>query len=164
MTSGGSNIRVSDQDREAAAEEIRHHYAAGRLDSEELDARLNAAYAARTEADLAALKADLPALSAVAPAPASELEIHRAELWRRLLQRTGGTLGFFGFSTVVWLMTGANSSFWPKWILPLALIPLVRGTWQLYGPAPNHAQLEADLDRHERRDARRDARERRQLP
>jgi hypothetical protein len=55
-------LRASDEQRERAAAEIRDHFAAGRLDDEELAERRAAAYRARTQGELHALRADLPAL------------------------------------------------------------------------------------------------------
>jgi class 3 adenylate cyclase len=55
------DLRVSDADRERVADLLRGHYGAGRLSDDELDERIEAAYAARTGSDLAALTADLPA-------------------------------------------------------------------------------------------------------
>ena len=57
-------LRVSDEQRERAAQEIREHFAAGRLTDEELSDRVQAAYAARTQGDLNAVLADLPKLPA----------------------------------------------------------------------------------------------------
>ncbi len=56
----GSGIRIGDAERNAVAECLREHYAAGRLDMEEFQERLDAAFAAKTEQDLAKLTADLP--------------------------------------------------------------------------------------------------------
>jgi Domain of unknown function (DUF1707) len=53
-------LRVSDAEREATATELREHYAAGRLTLEELNERLDKAFAAKTRADLNALMTDLP--------------------------------------------------------------------------------------------------------
>jgi hypothetical protein len=53
-------MRVSDAEREAAAAELREHFASGRLDQEELNERLSAVFAARTRGDLNALFTDLP--------------------------------------------------------------------------------------------------------
>jgi hypothetical protein len=53
-------MRVSDAEREAAATELREHFASGRLDTDELDQRLTAVFAARTRGDLNALFTDLP--------------------------------------------------------------------------------------------------------
>jgi hypothetical protein len=56
----GYEMRVSDAEREAAAAELREHFASGRLNQDELDERLAAAFAAKTRGDLNALFADLP--------------------------------------------------------------------------------------------------------
>ena len=56
----GYEIRVSDAEREAAAAELREHFASGRLTQDELDERLTAVFAAKTRADLNALFTDLP--------------------------------------------------------------------------------------------------------
>jgi hypothetical protein len=53
-------MRVGHDDREAAAAELREHYATGRLTLEELNERLDKAFAARTRGDLDALMTDLP--------------------------------------------------------------------------------------------------------
>jgi hypothetical protein len=53
-------MRVSDAEREAAAAELREHFASGRLDQEELEMRLSAVFAARTRGDLNAIFTDLP--------------------------------------------------------------------------------------------------------
>jgi hypothetical protein len=53
-------LRVGDAERDRAVEALREHFAAGRLDADELDERLDAALTARTRADLARLFTDLP--------------------------------------------------------------------------------------------------------
>jgi hypothetical protein len=53
-------LRASDADRERVADELRRHHLDGRLDTDELQERLGACYAARTEGELDALLADLP--------------------------------------------------------------------------------------------------------
>ena len=45
-------MRVSDAEREAAAAELREHFASGRLDQEELNERLDRVFAAKTRGDL----------------------------------------------------------------------------------------------------------------
>src|SRR3954470_5257647 len=63
-------LRVSDRDREAAAERLRLALGEGRLDLLEYDDRLARAYAAVTHADLAPLFTDLPPASEMAePVP-----------------------------------------------------------------------------------------------
>ena len=57
---GAPTVRASDAERDQAAEILRAGYAEGRLDRDELDERLAAAYAAKTRADLRELTSDLP--------------------------------------------------------------------------------------------------------
>ena len=56
----GNEMRVSDAEREAAAAELREHFASGRLNPDELEERLSAVFAAKTRGDLAAPFTDLP--------------------------------------------------------------------------------------------------------
>ena len=56
----GNNVRVGDADREAVAAQLREHYADGRLTLEELNERLDQAFAAKTRADLNTVLVDLP--------------------------------------------------------------------------------------------------------
>lgn len=53
-------LRVSDADREQVAETLRRAAGEGRLDYNELDERLGAAYQAKTYADLVPITVDLP--------------------------------------------------------------------------------------------------------
>src|SRR6266536_750844 len=64
-------MRVSDADRERAAETLREAAGDGRLTFDELDQRLELAYAAKTYADLEPITRDLPATGAAAHAPAA---------------------------------------------------------------------------------------------
>lgn len=64
-----SRMRVSDADRDQVAETLREAAAVGRVTLDELDDRLNAAYKAKTYADLEPLTADLPEGASVTPAP-----------------------------------------------------------------------------------------------
>ena len=56
----GYNLRVGDADREAAAGQLREHYADGRLTLDELNERLDQTFAAKTKADLNTVMRDLP--------------------------------------------------------------------------------------------------------
>jgi hypothetical protein len=56
----GAEWRVGDAEREAVTEQLREHYAAGRLTIDEFRSRLDAAYSAATAADLRRVTADLP--------------------------------------------------------------------------------------------------------
>jgi hypothetical protein len=57
---GTGGLRVSDADREATAKLLRDAHAEGRLDTSELEERLERCYAARTQGELDQLVADLP--------------------------------------------------------------------------------------------------------
>jgi Domain of unknown function (DUF1707) len=56
----GYEMRVSDAEREAAAAELREHFASGRVNQDELNDRLAAVFAAKTRGDLNAIFTDLP--------------------------------------------------------------------------------------------------------
>lgn len=56
----GFEMRVGDAEREATATELREHYASGRLTLDELNERLDKAFAAKTRGDLNSLMVDLP--------------------------------------------------------------------------------------------------------
>jgi hypothetical protein len=101
------SVRVADADRERVAERLRLAAGEGRLAPEELEERLEAAFAARTRADLAPLVADLPA----DPPP--------VRTWRA--RRGGGRYGqlrAFAATSImlvaIWALTGADY-FWPVW-------------------------------------------------
>jgi hypothetical protein len=159
--SDAPDLRVSDQERERAAEEIRQHFAAGRLDEDELNDRLAAAYAAKTSGELATLRADLPKLPATRGEMKLELTARRGELTRRLLQQTGASLTPFAICTAIWAAGGATGFFWPLFVLWIAVVPLLRNGWRLYGPAPELDRVERHLERRERGRERRDHRRRR---
>jgi len=143
-------LRVSDQDRERLASEIREHYAAGRLTEDEMSERVAGAYRARTEAELEALRSDLPRLP---PSPAqhrAELVARRGRLQRQVVQQVGGSLGVFAMCVVIWLVTGGHhghGAFWPIWVLIFPVLTLVRNGWRLYGPDPQLDRVERELER-----------------
>jgi hypothetical protein len=63
----GDGMRVGSAEREAIAGELREHYASGRLTLEELNERVEAAFAAKTRADLSAVMRDLPSAQSFPP-------------------------------------------------------------------------------------------------
>jgi uncharacterized protein DUF1707 len=150
-------VRASDEDREQLVSELNEHSVAGRLDTDELERRVAAAYAAHTTGELDALRRDLPLPSAQVALQHAE---RRRRLTRRMLQESGGSLGAFLVCTVVWALTDAHhSSFWPVWVLLVFVLSVVRNGWALYGPAPDldavEAQLEARRDQRASRNQRR---------
>ena len=64
--SSGQHLRVSDAEREAAADQLAEHFAAGLLGQAEFDDRVGRAMSARTRADLSGLFAGLPGTGAPA--------------------------------------------------------------------------------------------------
>ena len=54
------SLRAADADRESVAELLREQHLAGRLDTDELQERLDHVYAAKTYAELDAVVVDLP--------------------------------------------------------------------------------------------------------
>ena len=90
-------MRASEAEREAAVSELRGHAAAGRLDVDELEQRVGAAFVARTREELADLSRDLPAVQQ------SEFAAHlRVFVAIQLLL------------VAIWALTGAGY-FWPVW-------------------------------------------------
>ncbi len=65
------SLRIGDRQREAVAAELREHFAHGRLTLEEFNHRLDAAFAAKTEAELEKLTADLPHVRGLGTLPAA---------------------------------------------------------------------------------------------
>jgi uncharacterized membrane protein len=158
-----SELRVSDRQRDRTAQELREHFAAGRITEDELSERVQAAYGARTEQELARLTADLPRLPATPQQQKAELVARRRHLQRRLVQETGGSFGVFILCTVIWAVSGANGHFWPIWVAIFPVLALVRNAWMLYGPAPQLDQVARELERRRSRGARRHHRRDRRL-
>jgi hypothetical protein len=155
-------VRASDEDREQLIAELTEHSVAGRLDTDELERRVSAAYEAATTGELDALRSDLPL-------PSKQVALQHAQrrrqLTRRMIQESGGSLGAFVVCVVIWAASGGDGQFWPVWVLVVFLLSVVRNGWALYGPAPDLDAVEAQLDarRTQRvaRDARRGGRRRR---
>lgn len=98
-------LRVSDADRERAAEILREAAGEGRLTLDELDQRLDQAYAAKTYADLETVTRDLPVPGHAAPGPGAAGSFPA--------ERLGGTpAGTFSVA----FMSGAQRS--GQWVVP----------------------------------------------
>jgi hypothetical protein len=113
------DLRVGDREREETADALREHAAAGRLDPEELEERLETAYRARTRAELDRLTYDLPAREAL---PAKRERSLPAEA-RRLIY---GALGADVLAVAIWAAADPGGDFWPKWVWILTTVILVR--------------------------------------
>jgi len=105
MTS--ADLLASDAERERIAEALRAHAAAGRLDPDELEQRLDRAFNARTRGDLAPLVADLP----TSPPPKP----------RRQTPSIPPVIPIAVLLLAIWALTGAGY-FWPMWPIGAMLI------------------------------------------
>ncbi len=110
---------ASDADREAAADRLRRAAGEGRLQPDELEQRVAAAYGARTVGDLAALTADLPVPAA--PKPPARARLASLEMRERIAAFVIPNL----ICIAVWLATGDDDDFWPKWVLLFTGIALL---------------------------------------
>ena len=135
----------------------------GRLTQDELNERVQATYAARTQQELQALLSDLPRLPASPQQARAELVERRRHLQRRLVQQAGGAATPFVICTIIWVASGANGMFWPIWVAIPLILMLVRNGWRLYGPAPELDRVERYLERraHGRHRGARERRRRR---
>jgi hypothetical protein len=151
-----SHLRVSDADRERLIEELHEHTVAGRLTAEELEERIGGVYSATTCADLDALHTDLPVS---ASSVALELRRRKSRLRRRLAQEAGGSLSVSAICVGIWILSGADGGFWPGWVIAFTMLPFVRDSWRLLGPASDieavEARLQARRNRHLARGRRR---------
>jgi hypothetical protein len=105
VTSRDPAFRASDAERDEVVTRLREHAAAGRLDLDELEQRISAAYAARTHGDLATLERDLPRLAAAPRVASSGLD----EQWVAFALVNA-------LLVAIWALTGAGY-FWPGWVL-----------------------------------------------
>jgi hypothetical protein len=99
--------RASDAEREAAADRLRVAAGDGRLDPEELEQRLEAAYGARTVGELTELTRDLPVTPAAEGAMTSSAV--RARLASFIVVNT--------ICIAIWAASGAEGGFWPIWVI-----------------------------------------------
>jgi uncharacterized protein DUF1707 len=83
MATTRPDLRVGDTERESTATSLREHYAQGRLSTDELDERLDAALSATTQGQLEQVTHDLPPIqpapSATPPPPAVTVSGRRAD-------------------------------------------------------------------------------------
>ena len=145
--------RASDEDRERVVSELNAHTVAGRLDTDELEERTQAAYSARTTAELDALRQDLPATKAELDRAYAE---RRSHLTKRMVQETGGSAAAFLVGTAIWLASGASGQFWPVWVLLIVVLSLARNLWALYGTAADLDEFERQLNQRRSRNRSRD--------
>jgi hypothetical protein len=134
LSEGRELMRVSDAERQAAADRLRGAMGEGRLDLTEYDNRLGRAYAAVTYADLDRLFADLPLHAAPSPVPAAAQRVApRPAVPRPAVPATAFAglplalkilwtiwAGAVLINLTVWLLVslgnGEPDYFWPMWL------------------------------------------------
>jgi hypothetical protein len=117
------DLLIGDTERADAVSSLRGHYEAGRLTLEELETtleeletRLDEVNAARTESDLRAALRQLPEKSLPTLNP-------RDRRWSSLALQY---LALNAIAVLVWLASGAESDFWPKWVFVATAVVFVR--------------------------------------
>jgi hypothetical protein len=111
-----SDLLVSDADRARVADQLLEHYESGRLTLDEFQERLDETHSARTESQLERVMRQLPSpkLPTVRP---------RDTRWRSLaFQYALVNL----IAVLIWVFSGSNGDFWPKWVFVVTLIGFVR--------------------------------------
>lgn len=125
-----ADTRVDDDARREVGEALGLHMAAGRLTFAEYEARLDQVFAARTEAELAAVTRDLP------PVVTATGRRRRLLAARAMLT---GWLALCALFLTIWALTGMGY-FWPVWpIMGTAMGTLPGVLTVLRGVAPPSA-------------------------
>ena len=156
-------IRASDADRDRTAALLREHLAAGRLNDEEFNERLDKTYAAKTLGDLDQLLSDLPGIDLY------HLPDHSVERrgqsgfglpWLLAPRGTSGispawraawgswaTVSLIAF--LAWLLSGHPGNLWFLWVGGVYGI-ILAGRWLSGGPPPRQRDRSRDRDRRHR--------------
>jgi hypothetical protein len=156
-------LRASDADRDAVAEQLREHFATGRLRMDELNERLDKVYSAQTYGELEPLVEDLPGPGPYAdlpvpypPTATSGQQVERFEHgWGGDLTHGGPAWGAWASASAVcwgiWLASlitggGGVAGFWPVWVsVPWGGLLLVEAVSERNRPERDRN------DRHRRR-------------
>jgi hypothetical protein len=119
----GPEVRVGDSEREQVVEELRRHFAAGRLEIAEYEDRTSAALKARTRGELEPLLTDLPGVRAASQSgppvrdakPPAALRAYFYGFW----------LPLNALLLLIWILTGADYYFWPIWPMLGTGVPFI---------------------------------------
>lgn len=112
-----SSVRVGDRDRERTAALLGTGLAHGYLQLADYEQRLQAAFAAETDAALRAVTADLPVRTLQRNDPARRAA-RRAAATRAVRIHLAGYLGMVAIVLTVWLAVAVTADawyFWPVW-------------------------------------------------
>lgn len=117
--------RIGDAERDVATARLSDHFAAGRLDHEEYDERLDAIWSARTRSDLDQLFWDLP--RSMAPVTPSRQPV------RHESDRGWGIAFAMIMVGVVLLAVAAHV---PWWVWLVAIVVLMKRPWARHRASP----------------------------
>ena len=106
-STSAATTRISDVDRELAAELLGAHVSVGTLDLEEFERRMGATLRATTVGELDDATADLPPVRT-----ASDVRRERRRAWEDVRQ----WFALAALFVTIWLLSGADY-FWPVWPL-----------------------------------------------
>lgn len=126
-------VRAGDADRERAAEALRTHAGAGRLDADELERRLETVLTATYVGDLDAALADLPWLPTGERPRSARRERTAGRAGGPGLPRIATLLAAVAVLLVVTLLTGVWALWWLMW--PIAMLTHARGAGRRHGRA-----------------------------
>ncbi|HEY8788383.1 MAG TPA: DUF1707 domain-containing protein [Actinopolymorphaceae bacterium] len=154
------NLRASDSDREAVAQQLRDHYAAGRITLDEFDERTTITYAAKTFGDLDGLLADLPS-TVVVPVPDARVPVPSPPSGADKVDRFRAAIAPFTTWIVVAMVTNliwlgnagphghGHMPYWPLWVIgPWGVMIVMR--W-LQGGSRQQSEMERRRAEHEAR-------------
>jgi hypothetical protein len=116
-------LRVGDAERQQAVSALGDHYAAGRLDQDEFDTRVQAAYASRTRVDLQGLFGDLPEPAPFRPLPAPGFQAGRVARERPSGRRGPALAGVPVFPVLIVLAIVASA------LMRFPIFPIVLFLW-----------------------------------
>jgi Flp pilus assembly protein TadB len=126
-TGADPQLRIGDAERTQVTEALQQHYAEGRLDSDELEERLDATLAAKTQADLREITKDLPGpRSWETPDPQPRHHPHHHHHGPRFLKAPLLLLAVFG---VIAITTGTPLVFFIalRILMTIAIVSLLFG-------------------------------------
>jgi hypothetical protein len=119
---GGLELRVGDVERGRVVDQLRTHYAAGRLDLADFETRTTAALAARTRGDLVPLLADLPIETRGRTAGPPARERHGTTALEAYLRFWIPLSVMF---IIIWALSDFGGYFWPAWPMFGTGIPML---------------------------------------
>ena len=144
---GAPSLRASDADRDAVATTLQQAMAEGRLDPAEFQTRLDATYAARTQAELEPITRDLPPVRSAAGqvVPARRGLLARMDVGTKAAW--GSWLTATLVCTVIWLLSDPGGYFWPGWVAgPWGAVLLARTLTGRHGPQERPGRRDGERD------------------